>query len=170
MSLKVANTRARPSTWGHGVPRRNGAVPIVRGANIVSRHQRRVLMTPSVSRNPNANSSGRSWSQRNNLAVSFAIWHFGSRPISSLISVRGQGSQQGRSCRQRCLSQRRGYAQPQDVGKASVEGSWLNQFGDVVVGHGMSFLRSRSGGVMHLCDMPRSRFSPSPTSGDSWLS
>src|SRR5438445_7735979 len=38
---------------------------------------------------------------------------------------------------------------------------------DVIVGHGISLLRWRSGGVKHPHDMPPFRFAPSPTSGDS---
>src|SRR3977135_3281527 len=48
-----------------------------------------------------------------------------------------------------------------------VEDSWLNQMDDVIVGHGISLLRWRSGGVKHPHDMPPSRFPPSPTLGDS---
>ncbi|WP_247321102.1 hypothetical protein, partial [Bradyrhizobium sp. 141] len=44
---------------------------------------------------------------------------------------------------------------------------WLNQLDDVIVGHGISLLRWRSGGVKHPHDMPPSRFPPSPTLGDS---
>ena len=55
----------------------------------------------------------------------------------------------------------------QDFGELIVEDSWLNQLDDVIVGHGISLLRWRSGGVKHPHDMPPSRFPPSPTSGDS---
>ena len=55
----------------------------------------------------------------------------------------------------------------QDLGELVVERSWLNQLDDVIVGHGISLLRWRSGGVEHPHDMPPSRFTPSPTSGDS---
>src|SRR5207237_10652625 len=48
-----------------------------------------------------------------------------------------------------------------------VEDSWLNQMDDVIVGHGISLLRWRSGGVKHPHDMPPSRFPPSPILGDS---
>jgi len=37
-----------------------------------------------------------------------------------------------------------------------VERSWLNQLDDVIVGHGISLLRWRSGGVKHPHDMPPS--------------
>src|SRR5882757_5157243 len=55
----------------------------------------------------------------------------------------------------------------QDFGELIVEHSWLNQLGDVIIGHGISLLRWRSGGVKHPHDMPPFRFPPSPTSGDS---
>ena len=55
----------------------------------------------------------------------------------------------------------------QDFGELIVEVSWLNQLDDVIVGHGISLLRWRSGGVKHPHDMPPSRFPPSPTFGDS---
>src|SRR5881409_1762856 len=57
----------------------------------------------------------------------------------------------------------------QDFCELIVEDSWLNQLDDVIVGHGISLLRWRSGGVKHPHDMPPSRFPPSPTLGDSSL-
>jgi hypothetical protein len=58
----------------------------------------------------------------------------------------------------------------QDFGELIVEDSWLNQMDDVIVGHGISLLRWRSGGVKHPHDMPPSRFPPSPTFSDSSMS
>src|SRR5258708_39086026 len=55
----------------------------------------------------------------------------------------------------------------QDFGELIVELSWLNQLDDVIVGHGISLLRWRSGGVKHPHDIPPSRFPTSPTFGDS---
>src|SRR6185437_15492277 len=55
----------------------------------------------------------------------------------------------------------------QDFGELIVEDSWLNQMDNVIVGHGISLLRWRSGGVKHPHDMPPSRFPPSPTFRDS---
>ena len=52
----------------------------------------------------------------------------------------------------------------QDLGELVVEGAWLNQLDDVIVGHGISRLRWRSGGVEHPHDMPPSQFT---TFGDS---
>src|SRR5258708_1282597 len=55
----------------------------------------------------------------------------------------------------------------QDFGELIVDVSWLNQLDDVILGHGISLLRWRSGGVKHPHDMPPSRFPPSPTFSDS---
>jgi hypothetical protein len=57
----------------------------------------------------------------------------------------------------------------QDFGELIVKDSWLNQLDDVILGHGISLLRWRSGGVKHPHDMPPSRFPTSPTLGDSSL-
>ena len=54
-----------------------------------------------------------------------------------------------------------------DFRELVVEGSWLNQSDDVIVGHGISLLCWRSGGVKHPHDMPPSRSTPSPTSDHS---
>jgi len=53
------------------------------------------------------------------------------------------------------LSQQRACARLQDFGELSVKASWLNQFGHVIVGRGISLLGWRSGGFMHAHDMPR---------------
>src|SRR5712672_2891582 len=55
----------------------------------------------------------------------------------------------------------------QDFCELIVEDSWLNQPDDVIVGHGISLLRWRSGGLKLPHDMPPSRFPPSPSLGDS---
>src|SRR5262249_5895537 len=55
----------------------------------------------------------------------------------------------------------------QDLAQLIDECSWLDQFDDAIVGHGISLLRWRSGGVEHPHDMPPFRLTPSPTSGHS---
>src|SRR6202007_1456738 len=65
------------------------------------------------------------------------------------------------------LGQQRARALPQDFGELIVKASWLNKFGNVIVGHGISLLQWRSGGVKHPHDMPPFRFAPSPTFSDS---
>src|SRR5206468_1106998 len=49
------------------------------------------------------------------------------------------------------------------------EGPWLSQLDDVSVGHGVSLLWWRSGGVEHPHDTPPYPFMPSPTSAHSSL-
>ena len=66
-----------------------------------------------------------------------------------------------------CLGQQGTRPVAQDLGELVVERPWLNQFDDVIVGHGISLLWWRSGGVEHPHDMPPSRFTPSPTFGHS---
>jgi hypothetical protein len=65
------------------------------------------------------------------------------------------------------LGQQRARALPQDFGELIIKGSWLNQLEHGIVGHGISLLRWRSGGVKHPHDMPPFRFAPSPTFSDS---
>src|SRR5215469_7751884 len=65
------------------------------------------------------------------------------------------------------LSQQRACTLPQDFGELILKGSWLNQFEHVIVGHGISLLRWRSGGFKHPHDMPPFRLLLSPTFGDS---
>src|SRR5262249_61617033 len=55
----------------------------------------------------------------------------------------------------------------QDFGELIGECSWLNQFRDAIVRHGISLLQWRSGGFKHPHDMPPYRFTPSPTFGHS---
>src|SRR6202789_974561 len=65
------------------------------------------------------------------------------------------------------LSQQNTRPIAQDFGELVADVSWLNQFDDVIFGHGISLLQWRSGGVKHPHDMPPFRFLPSPTFGDS---
>jgi hypothetical protein len=55
----------------------------------------------------------------------------------------------------------------QNFGELILKDPWLDQFDDVIVGHGISLLRCRSGGVKHPHDVPPSRFPPTPTFGHS---
>src|SRR5256885_13212030 len=65
------------------------------------------------------------------------------------------------------LGQQRTRAAPQDLGKAIDKGPWLGELDDVTVGHGVSLLHWRSGGVEHHHDTPPYLVKPSPTSGHS---
>src|SRR5947207_2716660 len=55
----------------------------------------------------------------------------------------------------------------QNLGWPLGAGPWLRQLDDVSVGHGVSLLRWRSGGVEHPHDTPPYPFMPSPTSAHS---
>ena len=68
-----------------------------------------------------------------------------------------------------CLGEQRTGSVAQDFGELIVEESRLNQLDNVILGHGISLLRWRSGGVKHPHDMPPSQFPPSPTFGHSSL-
>jgi hypothetical protein len=64
------------------------------------------------------------------------------------------------------LGQQRACALPEDFSESIVKGSWLNQLEQVIVGHAISLLQWKSGGVKPP-DMPPLRFAPSPTFSDS---
>jgi hypothetical protein len=53
----------------------------------------------------------------------------------------------------------------QDLCQGIGEGPWLGKLDDVAVGHGVSLLHWRSGGVEHHHDTPPYPIVPSPTSG-----
>ena len=57
----------------------------------------------------------------------------------------------------------------QNFGERMNEGPWLGQLDNVSLGHGVSLLRWRSGGVEHHHDTPPYPFMPSPTSAHSSL-
>jgi hypothetical protein len=65
------------------------------------------------------------------------------------------------------LSKQRSRAVAQNIGQSIGEGPWLNQSKNVSVGHGVSLLRWRSGGVKHPHDTPPYPFMPSPTFANS---
>ena len=61
------------------------------------------------------------------------------------------------------LSKQRSRAVAQNISQSIGESPWLNQSKNVSVGHGVSLLRWRSGGVKHPHDTPPYPFMPSPT-------
>jgi len=65
------------------------------------------------------------------------------------------------------LSKQRSRAVAQNVGQSIGESPWLNHSKNVSVGHGVSLLRWRSGGVKHPHDTPPYPFMPSPTFANS---
>src|SRR5271165_379324 len=65
------------------------------------------------------------------------------------------------------LGQQRPRAAAQDFCQGIAEGPWLGELDDITVGHGVSLLHWRSGGVEHHHDTPPYPIMPSPTSGHS---
>src|SRR6516162_2900611 len=65
------------------------------------------------------------------------------------------------------LRQQRSRAVAQNLGQRVRKSSWLAELENVSVGHGVSLLRWRSGGVKHPHDTPPYPFMPSPTFVDS---
>src|SRR6516162_3988745 len=65
------------------------------------------------------------------------------------------------------LGQQSTRAPAQKLCQGVGEDPWLGELDDVIVGHGVSFLHWRSGGVEHHHDTPPHPVSPSPTSGHS---
>src|SRR5215467_12909810 len=65
------------------------------------------------------------------------------------------------------LGQQRTRAAAQDLCQGVGEDPWLGELDDVTVGHGVSLLHWRSGGVEHHHDTPPYSVTPSPTSGHS---
>src|ERR1700691_1639645 len=70
------------------------------------------------------------------------------------------------------LRQQRMRSVAQNLSERIAESPWLSELDHVSVGHGVSLLWWRSGGVKHLHDTPPHPFMPSPTSAhsSSWLS
>ena len=63
-----------------------------------------------------------------------------------------------------CLRQQRSRAVAQHIGQQIGKRPWLGQLDEIILGHGVSLLRWRSGGVEHPHDTPPYPFTPSPTS------
>src|SRR5256714_4761533 len=61
------------------------------------------------------------------------------------------------------LRQKRARAVAQNLGQRIGKSSWLRELENVSLGHGVSLLRWRSGGVKHPHDTPPYPFMPSPT-------
>jgi hypothetical protein len=65
------------------------------------------------------------------------------------------------------LGQQRTRAAAQDLCQGIGKGPWMGELDHVTVGHGVSLLHWRSGGVEHHHDTPPYPVMPSPTSGHS---
>src|SRR6266542_5739205 len=67
------------------------------------------------------------------------------------------------------LRQKRARAVAQNLGQRIGKSSWLRELENISVGHGVSLLCWRSGGLEHPHDTPPYPFTPSPTFAHSSL-
>ena len=82
------------------------------------------------------------------------------------LQIGGRGQKLGHFRFDR-LGQKRPRPIAQNLGQPVGQNLWLNQFDNVIVGHGISLFRWRSGGsnAPTICRLPQ--FTPSPTFGNS---
>jgi len=84
--------------------------------------------------------------------------------VSQLVSV---AAEQGGNLRLDGLRQQRSRAVAQNLGQRIGKSSWLGELENISLGHGVSLLWWRSGGVEYPHDTPPYPFLPSPTSAHS---
>ena len=93
----------------------------------------------------------------------------GQMPVAHQSLVAAVGQLVGMAAEQGCnlgldsLRQQRSRAVAQNLGQRIGKSSWLGELENISVGHGVSLLQWRSGGVEHPHDTPPYPFMPSPT-------
>ena len=86
------------------------------------------------------------------------------QPLAAVVGqLVGMAAEQGGNLGLDGLRQQRSRAVAQNLGQRIGKSSWLGELENVSVGHGVSLLRWRSGGVKHPHDTPPHPFMPSPT-------
>jgi hypothetical protein len=86
------------------------------------------------------------------------------QPLVAVVGqLVGMAAEQSRHFRLDGLRQQRSRAVAQNLGQRIGKSSWLGELQNVSVGHGVSLLQWRSGGVEHPHDTPPYPFMPSPT-------
>src|SRR5216684_679397 len=88
-------------------------------------------------------------------------------PAPILGQLVGMAAQKARNLGADSLRQQCSRAVAQHLGQRIGKSPWLGERENVSVGHGVSLLRWRSGGVEHPHDTPPYPFMPSPTSAYS---
>src|SRR5262245_9196676 len=79
-------------------------------------------------------------------------------------------AEQARNFGLNSLCQKRPRAVAQNLGQRIGKSPWLRELENISVGHGVSLLCWRSGGLEHPHDTPPYPFTPSPTfAHSSWL-
>jgi hypothetical protein len=77
------------------------------------------------------------------------------QPLAAVVGqLVGMAGKQGRNLGLDRLRQQRSRAVAQNLGQRIGKSSWLRQLENVSLGHGVSLLRWRSGGVKHPHDTP----------------
>src|SRR5271163_4027827 len=76
----------------------------------------------------------------------------------------GMAAEEARNLGLHDMRQQRSRAVAQYLGQWVGKHPWLGQLDDIILGHGVSLLQWRSGGVEHPHDTPPYPFTPSPTS------
>ena len=86
------------------------------------------------------------------------------QPLAAIVGqLVGMAAEQGRNLGLDGLRQQRSRAVAQNLGQRIGKSSWLGELENISLGHGVSLLRWRSGGVEHPHDTPPYPFMPSPT-------
>src|SRR5712692_9796992 len=86
------------------------------------------------------------------------------QPLTAVIGqLVGMAAEQGHNLGLDGLRQQRSRAVAQNLGQRVSESPWLGKLENVSVGHGVSLLQWRSGGVEHPHDTPPYPLMPSPT-------
>src|SRR6266852_6121462 len=87
------------------------------------------------------------------------------QPLPAVIGqLVGMAAQKGCNLGLDGLRQQSTGAVTQNLGQRISKSSWLGELENISIGHGVSLLRWRSGGVEHPHDTPPYPFTPSPTS------
>jgi hypothetical protein len=84
-------------------------------------------------------------------------------PAAIIGELIGMAAEQARNLGLDRLRQKRSRAVAQNLGQRIAKSSWLRELENISVGHGVSLLCWRSGGVEHPHDTPPYPFTPSPT-------
>jgi hypothetical protein len=90
------------------------------------------------------------------------------QPLTAIIGeFVGMAVEQGGNLRLDGLRQQRPPAVAQHLGRRIGECPWLAELENIILGHGVSLLRWRSGSFEHPHDTPPQPFMPSPTFANS---
>src|SRR6516162_3330833 len=105
-------------------------------------------------------------SDRTDAGHDFALWQMpvAHQPPAAIIGeLVGMPAEQARNLGLDGLRQKRSRAAAQNLGQRVGKSPWLRESENISVGHGVSLLCWRSGGVEHPHDTPPYPFTPSPT-------